>query len=67
MSFFSRRGSTNRVTFLRYFCTLFRKKEGKEVLLIMKKMLREIVKIQEDYIGEFRKKYNYNSENNGCS
>ena len=33
----------------------------------MKMMLREIVKIQEDYIGEFRKKYSYNGESNGCS
>ena len=37
------------------------------MLLIMKMMLREIVKIQEDYIGEFRKKYNYNSESNSGS
>ena len=37
------------------------------MLLIMKMMKKEIGKIQEDYIDELRKTYNYNSESNGCS
>lgn len=49
------------------FVPFFRKKEGKEVLLIMKTMRKEIVKMQEDYISEFRKKYSYTGESNGRS
>ena len=49
------------------FVPFFRKKEGKEVLLIMKTMRKEIVKMQEDYISEFTKKYSYTGESNGRS
>ena len=49
------------------FVPFFRRKEGKEVLLIMKMMKKEIVKIMEDYKGEFRKKYNDTGKSNGFS
>ena len=68
MSIFNRRGvALTGLPFYGIFVPFFRKKEGKEVLLIMKTMRKEIVKIWEDYIGEFRKKCSYTGESNGCS